>query len=92
MRFYTNAEALSTIKQVELIDKKELAKTALDEESKTFVMHVVALDGSPQLAEMMMHSSRAAHIAALKQDAASTKIPSKYVDYADVFLFDLATE
>ena len=39
-----------------------------------------------------MHLLQVAQIAALKQDEALTKVLSKYVDYADVFLFDLAIE
>ncbi len=42
-RSYTVAEALLTISRVELISKREFAKAALDENSKTFVLHVLAL-------------------------------------------------
>ena len=62
-RSYTAAEALSTTKRVELIDKKEFAKAALDEESKTFVVHVAALKAP--LAGMAIHPSQAAQILAL---------------------------
>ena len=55
---YTVAEALPTTKQVELIDKKEFAKAALDEESETFVMHVAALEAP--LAGMTIYPSRKA--------------------------------
>ena len=40
---YTVDEALPTTKRIELIDKKEFAKAALDTESETFVMHVATL-------------------------------------------------
>lgn len=43
-RSHTIAEALPITSQVELINKSELAKTALDENSMTFVMHVAALE------------------------------------------------
>lgn len=46
---------------MELIDKKEFAKTVLDESSKTFVVYVVALE-----AETSIHLLRAAYIAALQ--------------------------
>ena len=62
-RSYTTAEALPTIKRVELIDEKEFAKTALDEESATFVVHVAALEAP--LAGMTIPSSYAAKISAL---------------------------
>ena len=39
-RSYTTAEALPTTKRVELIDKKEFAKAALDENFETFVVYV----------------------------------------------------
>lgn len=42
-RLYTAAEALPTTSRIKLIDKKEFAKTALDENPETFVMHIAAL-------------------------------------------------
>ncbi len=60
-RSYTTAEALSTISRIKLIDKKEFAKAALNENSETFVVHVSALD----VAEPSIHPFRAAQIAAL---------------------------
>ena len=89
-RSYTAAKALPTTKRIELIDKKEFAKAALDEESETFVVHVAALEAT--LAGMAIYPSRAAQILALIQDKALTKVPLKYADYADVFSFDLAME
>ena len=51
-RSYTTAKALPTTKRVELIDKKEFAKAALDKKaldknSETFVVHVVSLNLVP---------------------------------------------
>ena len=89
-RSYTIVEALPTTKQVELIDKKEFSKAALDEESETFVVHVAALEAP--LAGMVIYPSRAAQISALIQNKAFTKVPPKYADYADVFSFALAME
>ena len=43
-RSYTAAEALPTIKRIELIDKNVFAKTALDENFGTFVIYVAALE------------------------------------------------
>ena len=59
-RSYTAAEALPTTKRVELINKKEFAKAALDAESETFVVHVWALEAP--LSGMTIYSSRAAQI------------------------------
>ena len=62
----------------------------MDEESEIFVVHVAVLEAS--LAGMVIHPSQATQISALIQDEAPTKVLSKYVDYADVFSFDLAME
>ncbi len=100
-RSYTTVKALPTTKQVELIDKKEFAKATLDENSKTFVVHIAALKASKS-AEMLINSFWAAQIvsqnpdkptlAALQWDKAPTEIPSEYSDYADVFSANLAME
>ena len=91
-RFYTVAEILPTIKWVELIDKKKFVKAVPNEESKTFVVYVAALEPRLQLAEFMIQPAQAAQIAALKQDEAPIKVPPKYADYTDVFSLDLAME
>ena len=65
-RSYTATETLSTSKQIELIDKKEFAKAALDEESKTFVVYVAALEASLESAQMIMQPLQVAQIAVLK--------------------------
>ena len=77
-RTYTPAKALSTTKQVELIEKKEFAKAAWDEKSETFVVHVVSLNLTPGI-----HSDRAAQIASLLTK--DVRILDKYLDFADVF-------
>ena len=89
-RSYTAAEALPTTKRVELIDKKDFAKAELDKASKTFVMHVTALE--TLLAMIAIYSSWKAQISALIQDKAPTKVPPKYIHYAEIFSFDLAME
>ena len=73
---------------MEQINKHEFAKAALDENSKTFVVHIAALEAP----EPAVHPFRASPLAAPQQDKASTEIPLEYADYADVFLFDLAME
>ena len=89
-RSYTAAKALQTIKQVELIGKKEFAKAALDEESKTSVRHIITLGVSPGSPKITMHPSQAVQITALKQDEAPTKVSLEYKDYAYILSFDLA--
>ena len=72
-------EALSTTRQVEIIDRKKFAKTALDENVKVFVVHVSSL-GS----KMTIHLARKAQLALLL--AEEVTVPTKYSDFADVFL------
>lgn len=43
-RSYTPAKALPTTSQMELINKKEVAKAAIDRNSETFIMYRSALD------------------------------------------------
>lgn len=57
----------------------------MDENSKTFVRYISALD-----IELSIHPSRAAQITTLQWDKSPIKILVKYADYADIFAFDLA--
>ena len=59
-RLYTAVEALLTTKWVELIEKKEFAKAALDEESKTFVVYVAAMKALLESAKMTTYPAWAA--------------------------------
>ena len=61
----------------------------MDREFKTFILYVAALEALPRSAGMIMHSSQAAQIIALKQDKAPTKVLPKYESYANIFSFDL---
>ena len=78
-RSYTTAEALSTTKRVELINKKEFAKAALDDKSETFVVYVASFNLVPGI-----HPDREAQIAFLLIE--EVKIPDKYSDFTNVFL------
>lgn len=42
-RFYTTFKALPTTKQVDFINKKEFDKAVLNKDSKTFMVHIIAL-------------------------------------------------
>ncbi len=81
-RSYTIGKVLPTTRQVELIGKKEFTTAALDPENEAFVVHVAArsVDSGDEV-----YPSRKAQIAHLRADEVSTKIPSKYADFADVF-------
>lgn len=54
------ADILPTTNWIKLIEKWEFAKAALDENSKTFVVHLVAPD-----AETLIHLLQAVQIATL---------------------------
>ena len=77
-RSYTIAKALPTTKRVELIDKKEFAKAALDKNFETFVIHIASLNLVPEI-----HPDREAQIASLLTE--KVKIPDEYSDFTNVF-------
>ena len=76
---------------MELINKKEFVATALNQTAETFVVHVVTLS-TPTSPKMQIHPPSQAQVGLLLVNKALVKIPPKYLDYADVFLFDLAIE
>lgn len=53
-RFYTTTKALPTNNQIQLINKRKLAKEVLDENSKTFMIYIAALKAS-EITEMAIH-------------------------------------
>lgn len=79
-RLYTAAKALSTIKQVELIEKKKFVATALDPKNKIFIIHVVSLVISDNVYPLYKVS-----IVLLKVNETFTIIFSEYFDFTDVF-------
>lgn len=70
------------------MDKTEFAITALDKNTKTLVVHVTAWS-TPAT---QVHPSRQALFRLLLANKCSIEIPSEYLDYADVFLFDFVIE
>ena len=91
---YTAKEAFPTTRHVELVGKKEFAAAALDPESETFVVHVASLssDTSSSSSPLDVHLSRKPQISGLIAEEATTKVPAKYLDFADVFSLDLASK
>ncbi len=81
-RSYTTENVLPNTRWVELIGGKEFAVAAFDSKHKAFVVYIVAL--SVDLNDEI-HSSKKAQIAYLNVDEVSTKVLSKYADFADVF-------
>ena len=68
---YTTNKALPTTKQVQLVNPKKFVITALDADSKTFVVHVAIREQE----KMLVHSKR----------QVPTEVPAKYFDYSNIF-------
>lgn len=56
---------------------------ALDKNSKTFVVYIATLEA--RLLKITTHSLQKVQITVLKQNKASTKVPSKYFNFVEVF-------
>ena len=105
-RTYTTKEALQTTRHVELVGKKEFAAEALNPEYETYVVHVASLNVHPfqrpqisgmiaeeaPVASLDVHPFRRPQISGLIAEKAPTKVPAKYLDFADVLSPDLASE
>ena len=95
-RTYTTSEALSTMRHIELVDKKEFAAIALDLEYENYIFHVgsvssVVLPSSSPL-ELNIYPFCRLQISGFIVEKASTKVPNEYIKFADVFFPDLASE
>ena len=77
-RFYLAAEALSTTKRMKIIDKKEFAKAALDENVEAFVVYMISFNRN----SILIHLAREAQIALLVIE--KVQIPFEYLDFSDV--------
>ena len=86
-RDYTIVKTLPSTRKVDLIDKKEFAATAIDEDFEAFVVHMASI-----METMSLYLAKKAQIAALQADKALTEVPAKYSDYVDVFSLNLAIE
>ena len=86
-RLYTVAEALPTTKQVEIIDKKEFTKAALDKNIEAFVVHVTSLI----LTLMLIHLAREAQIALLVIEDVQIPELNKHVEAFVVHVTSLLT-
>ena len=95
-RTYTTEKALPTTRCVEFIRKKEFAAIVLDLEHETYVIHVAALCSTPLTSlksiPLNIHPSRKPQISGLIAEEAHTKVLAKYLDFAEVFSLDLASE
>lgn len=89
LRSYTTAKALPITKKVELIYKKKFVAATIDENSEMFVMHVVVLEAK---LSMLMYSTKKAQILVFQTDKTPTKVSAKYLEYTNIFTFNLAIE
>ena len=71
--------------------KKEFAAAALNPKHETYVVHVTPLSSTP-LAFLDVYPSWRPQISSLIAEKALTKVPAEYLDFADVFSPDLASE
>ena len=81
---FTITKTLLTIRQLELIEKKEFTTTAFDLEDKVFIVHIASISR-----DLIIHSFWRALIALLKANETSTFVLSEYADFANVFYKDL---
>ena len=96
-RTYTTKKSFPTIGCIKLVGKKEFAVTALDPEHKTYIVHVVSFSSIPLVVSLGsipldVHPFWRPQISGLIAEEASTKIPDKYANFADIFFLDLASK
>lgn len=70
-------------KKEELINKKEFPQIALNKNVKTFIIYITTL------LEILIYLSRKTWFGFLLADEAFTKIFTKYLDFANIFLSQL---
>ena len=85
-RTYSIAKASFITRKMEIIDKKEFTIAVLNEDNKTFIMHMTALS----IIDSNVYPSQYAQIALLEFEKGI--ILSRYTDYTNVFFPDSATE
>lgn len=83
---YIVVEILSITRQIELIEKNEVAIATFNLENKTFVVYIASLTISN------VHSFYKAQIALLKANKAFITIFLEYSNFADIFSLELAAK
>lgn len=79
-RIYIAAKALPITKRVQIINQKEFAKTTLDLNDESFVVHVITIT-----LEITIYLTRKAQIDLLKAEEALITVSAEYSDFIDVF-------
>ena len=91
-RTYTIEEVLPTTRRVKLVNKKEFIAAVFDSEYETYVVYIASLSSTPLIAFFNVHPFRKPQISGLIAEKVPIKVFAKYLDFADVFSPDLATE
>lgn len=76
------------------MSKKEFIIIALDLEHEIFLVHVASFSSIalPSFSPPNVYSSHKAQMASLIAQETFTKMPAKYLDFADVFLTNLMSK
>ena len=82
---YITNKALSTTKQVQILNKKDFVKAALDANSETFVIYMAIWEWKEMVIDARKKAQIEAHVGVLLFDKAPTKIPAEYSNYSDNF-------
>ena len=91
-RIYTTKKVLPTTRRIEVIGKKEFAAAALDLEYETYIVHIASLSSTLLITFFDIHPFQEPQISGLIAEEAPTKVSTEYLDFANVFFPDLATE
>ena len=95
-RIYTTKKALSTTRRVKLVEIKAFVAVIVDLEYKTFVADVASLRFIVFLSSIPLNANiypfRRHQIAGLIVKERPIKVPNKYVNFVNIFSFDLAFE
>lgn len=83
---YTTIKTLLITKWIELIKRKQFAAATFDLNGEIFVVHVAFL------VSFAVHPFCRAQIALLIQNKAPTMVPSKYIDFTNIFFPNLRVE
>ena len=93
-KIYITKKAFPTTRHVKLVGKKEFAAAVLDPKYKTYIVYIGSVSSNALLSSSSLdiHPLRRLQISGLIAKEAFTKIPVKYLDFADIFSPDLAFE
>ena len=83
-----------TTGHIELVGKKGFLAAALDLEHETYAVHIGSVSSNALHSSSLfnVHSFRRPQISGLIAKEAFTKVPAKYLDFANVFSPDLVSE